>query len=121
MVFFLDSYRIIVGNKTCVFEKEKDPTVLRSPSAGKLLQYVIEDGGHIFAGETYAEIEVIVMDYDKSVLYKILGTRVQIGALVSGDENGYDSDSSGVWLYSLCEETRSRPSNWLCCGPYGAR
>lgn len=57
----VDSYRIIVGNKTCVFEKEKDPTVLRSPSAGKLLQYVIEDGGHIFAGETYAEIEVMKM------------------------------------------------------------
>lgn len=47
-----------MGNKTCVFEKEKDPTVLRSPSAGKLLQYVVEDGSHIFAGETYAEIEV---------------------------------------------------------------
>ncbi|XP_076006847.1 acetyl-CoA carboxylase isoform X2 [Genypterus blacodes] len=57
----VDSYRITVGNKTCVFEKEKDPTVLRSPSAGKLLQYVIEDGGHIFAGETYAEIEVMKM------------------------------------------------------------
>ncbi|KAJ0019381.1 hypothetical protein NQD34_006950 [Periophthalmus magnuspinnatus] len=57
----VDSYRIIVGNKTCVFEKEKDPTVLRSPSAGKLLQYVVEDGGHIFAGETYAEIEVMKM------------------------------------------------------------
>ncbi len=27
------SYRITVGNKTCVFEKERDPTVLRSPSA----------------------------------------------------------------------------------------
>lgn len=52
------SYRITVGNKTCVFEKEKDPTVLRSPSAGKLLQYVVEDGSHVFAGETYAEIEV---------------------------------------------------------------
>ncbi|XP_071338955.1 acetyl-CoA carboxylase isoform X2 [Trachinotus anak] len=57
----VDSYRITVGNKTCVFEKEKDPTVLRSPSAGKLLQYVIEDGGHIVAGETYAEIEVMKM------------------------------------------------------------
>lgn len=57
----VDSYRVIVGNKTCVFEKEKDPTVLRSPSAGKLLQYVVEDGGHIFAGEAYAEIEVMKM------------------------------------------------------------
>uniref|UniRef100_A0A3Q3F6Y0 acetyl-CoA carboxylase n=1 Tax=Labrus bergylta TaxID=56723 RepID=A0A3Q3F6Y0_9LABR len=57
----VDSYRITVGNKTCVFEKEKDPTVLRSPSAGKLLQYMVEDGGHIFGGETYAEIEVMKM------------------------------------------------------------
>ncbi|KAM9743976.1 acetyl-CoA carboxylase isoform 2-T2 [Menidia menidia] len=57
----VDSYRVTVGNKTCVFEKEKDPTMLRSPSAGKLLQYVVEDGDHIFAGETYAEIEVMKM------------------------------------------------------------
>ncbi|TKS78771.1 Acetyl-CoA carboxylase 2 [Collichthys lucidus] len=55
------SYRITVGNKTCVFEKEKDPTVLRSPSAGKLLQYICEDGAHVCAGETYAEIEVMKM------------------------------------------------------------
>uniref|UniRef100_A0A3B3XQC9 acetyl-CoA carboxylase n=1 Tax=Poecilia mexicana TaxID=48701 RepID=A0A3B3XQC9_9TELE len=57
----VDSYRITVGNKTCVFEKERDPTVLRSPSAGKLLQYTVEDGDHIFAGEPYAEIEVMKM------------------------------------------------------------
>ncbi|XP_078141493.1 acetyl-CoA carboxylase 2 isoform X1 [Centroberyx gerrardi] len=57
----VDSYRITVGNKTCVFDKEKDPTVLRSPSAGKLLQYMIEDGGHISAGYSYAEIEVMKM------------------------------------------------------------
>lgn len=52
------SYRITVGNKTCVFEKEKDPTVLRAPSAGKLLQYMVDDGGHVCTGEIYAEIEV---------------------------------------------------------------
>uniref|UniRef100_A0A3P8N7A8 acetyl-CoA carboxylase n=1 Tax=Astatotilapia calliptera TaxID=8154 RepID=A0A3P8N7A8_ASTCA len=57
----VDRFRITVGNKTCVFEKENDPTVLRSPSAGKLLQYMVEDGDHIFAGETYAEIEVMKM------------------------------------------------------------
>ncbi|XP_023198872.1 acetyl-CoA carboxylase 2 isoform X2 [Xiphophorus maculatus] len=57
----VDSYRVTVGNKTCVFEKERDPTVLRSPSAGKLLQFTVEDGDHIFAGEPYAEIEVMKM------------------------------------------------------------
>ncbi|XP_058230845.1 acetyl-CoA carboxylase isoform X5 [Hemibagrus wyckioides] len=57
----VDRYRITVGNKTCVFEKERDPTVLRSPSAGKLLQYILEDGGHVTAGCPYAEIEVMKM------------------------------------------------------------
>ncbi|XP_028850871.1 acetyl-CoA carboxylase 2 isoform X3 [Denticeps clupeoides] len=57
----VDSYRITVGNKTCVFEKERDPTVLRSPSAGKLLQYMVEDGGHVCVGHPYAEIEVMKM------------------------------------------------------------
>ncbi|XP_062873532.1 acetyl-CoA carboxylase 2 isoform X2 [Trichomycterus rosablanca] len=56
-----ESYRITVGNKTCVFEKERDPTVLRSPSAGKFLQYMVEDGGHVTAGHPYAEIEVMKM------------------------------------------------------------
>nr|UXL88908.1 acetyl-CoA carboxylase-like 6 isoform 3 [Potamotrygon motoro] len=57
----IDKYRITIGNKTCVFDKEKDPTVLLSPSAGKLLQYLVEDGGHVFAGHCYAEIEVMKM------------------------------------------------------------
>lgn len=58
MFFPPPSYRITIGNKTCVFEKENDPTVLRSPSAGKLIQYMVEDGGHVEAGSSYAEMEV---------------------------------------------------------------
>ncbi|XP_073737078.1 acetyl-CoA carboxylase 2 isoform X2 [Callorhinus ursinus] len=56
-----DSYRITIGNKTCVFEKENDPTVLRAPSAGKLMQYTVEDGGHVEAGGSYANMEVMKM------------------------------------------------------------
>lgn len=41
-----------------MFEKERDPTVLRSPSAGKLLQYVVSDGSHVLAGQPFTEIEV---------------------------------------------------------------
>uniref|UniRef100_A0A8C3KG99 acetyl-CoA carboxylase n=1 Tax=Calidris pygmaea TaxID=425635 RepID=A0A8C3KG99_9CHAR len=55
----IDRYRITIGNKTCDFEKEKDPTVLRSPSAGKLLQYTVDDGGHVAEGNVFAEIEVM--------------------------------------------------------------
>lgn len=32
--------------------------MLRSPCAGKLLQYTVEDGGHVDEGKVYAEIEV---------------------------------------------------------------
>nr|XP_025042235.1 acetyl-CoA carboxylase 2 [Pelodiscus sinensis] len=57
----IDCYRITIGNKTCDFEKEKDPTVLRSPSAGKLLKYTVEDGSHVLKGHSFAEIEVMKM------------------------------------------------------------
>ncbi|GLV36890.1 Acetyl-CoA carboxylase [Carabus blaptoides fortunei] len=45
----VDSYRIVIGNQTCVFEKENDPSLLRAPSAGKLIGFLVDDGGHIDA------------------------------------------------------------------------
>lgn len=54
----VDRYRIVIGNQTCVFEKENDPTIVRSPSAGKLIGYIVEDGCHVNKGQTFAEIEV---------------------------------------------------------------
>ena len=32
----------------------------RSPSAGKLIQFTVEDGGHVFQGDSFAEIEVSI-------------------------------------------------------------
>lgn len=55
----VDRYRIVIGNQTCVFEKENDPSLLRSPSAGKLLSFLVEDGGQTSKGQAYAEIEVV--------------------------------------------------------------
>ena len=57
----VDRYRVIIGNKTCVFEKEDDPTLMRAPSAGKLLNYVVEDGSKVFRNHPYAEMEVMKM------------------------------------------------------------
>ncbi|XP_066599220.1 acetyl-CoA carboxylase-like isoform X1 [Prorops nasuta] len=57
----VDRYRIVIGNQTCVFEKDNDPSLLRSPSAGKLISFLLEDGGHVEAGKAYAEIEVMKM------------------------------------------------------------
>ncbi|XP_035827708.1 acetyl-CoA carboxylase isoform X2 [Aplysia californica] len=57
----VNSYRITIGNQTCILQKENDPTILRSPSAGKLINYLVDDGGHVFAGDVFAEIEVMKM------------------------------------------------------------
>jgi len=40
---------------------EKPSAVCRTTSAGKLVNYCVEDGGHVFAGDVYAEIEVMKM------------------------------------------------------------
>lgn len=55
----VDRYRVLIDNLTCVFEKENDPTILRSPSTGKLIQFLVEDGGHVNASQAYAEIEIM--------------------------------------------------------------
>lgn len=57
----VDRYRVVIGNQTVIFDKENDPSLLRSPSAGKLINLLIEDGGHVNKGAPYAEIEVMKM------------------------------------------------------------
>jgi acetyl-CoA carboxylase/biotin carboxylase 1 len=49
---------MMIDGKTCLLEKESDPTQLRSPSPGKLVNLLLENGDHVKAGEAYAEIEV---------------------------------------------------------------
>jgi acetyl-CoA carboxylase/biotin carboxylase 1 len=61
MVEDITSYRLSIGVKTCVFHKQNDPTILRSPSAGKLVQFLVADGAHVKVGDVYAEIEVMKM------------------------------------------------------------
>lgn len=53
--------RVSVDSKTCLLEQENDPTQLRSPSPGKLVKYTVENGEHVSAGQTYAEVEVMKM------------------------------------------------------------
>ena len=57
----VSSTRLLIDGKTCILEKENDPTKLRSPSPGKLVRFVVEDGDHVDAGMPYAEIEVMKM------------------------------------------------------------
>jgi acetyl-CoA carboxylase/biotin carboxylase 1 len=53
--------RMSVDGKTCLLEQENDPTQLRTPSPGKLVKYTVDNGAHIRAGQTFAEVEVMKM------------------------------------------------------------
>ncbi|KAL5612714.1 hypothetical protein BROUX41_004198 [Berkeleyomyces rouxiae] len=53
--------RLSVDSKTCLLEQENDPTQLRTPSPGKLVKYTVDNGSHIKAGQTFAEVEVMKM------------------------------------------------------------
>ncbi|KAI1333487.1 acetyl-CoA carboxylase [Xylariaceae sp. FL0016] len=53
--------RVSVDSKTCLLEQENDPTQLRTPSPGKLVKYTVENGEHVTAGQTFAEVEVMKM------------------------------------------------------------
>lgn len=53
--------RISVDSKTCLLEMESDPTQLRTPSPGKLVKFLVENGEHVKAGQPYAEVEVMKM------------------------------------------------------------
>lgn len=114
-------YRITIGNKTCVFERENDPSLLRSPSAGKLIQYTVEDGGHVFAGQCYAEIEVQYLICTKKTkdtsFFSFFRSCLHVNFvlfLCPGDEDGNDSYSCRIRLYSLREAGRSCTGAWVC-------
>ncbi|KAL7058134.1 hypothetical protein AAHC03_016978 [Spirometra sp. Aus1] len=52
-------YQTVIDNRTIVFSKECDLSLLRSPSPGKLVQFTVSDGCHVFENEVYALVEVM--------------------------------------------------------------
>jgi acetyl-CoA carboxylase/biotin carboxylase 1 len=53
--------RLSVDGKTCLLEQENDPTQLRTPSPGKLVRFLVENGEHISKNQPFAEVEVMKM------------------------------------------------------------
>lgn len=53
--------RLSVDSMTTLLEVENDPTQLRTPSPGKLVKFLVENGDHVNAGQPYAEVEVMKM------------------------------------------------------------
>ena len=58
---FSNGLRLIIDGKTCVFQKEYDPTILKADMQGKLVRYLVADGSHIEKGQAYCEVEVMKM------------------------------------------------------------
>jgi biotin carboxyl carrier protein len=57
----VERYKVSIGKTLTIFEKENDPSVLRSRNAGRLLQYLVKDGEVVKVGETYGEMESMKM------------------------------------------------------------
>ncbi|KAL4426359.1 hypothetical protein ABPG77_004653 [Micractinium sp. CCAP 211/92] len=53
--------RLTIDSKTCLLSNEHDPSQMLAISTGKLVRYLVEDGGHIAADAPYAEVEVMKM------------------------------------------------------------
>ena len=77
-VFLTSFFLCIVGNQTVEFAKENDPTVLMAPSTGKLIKFLVEDGGHVNAKEPYCEMEVMKMVTTLLVSFSIFQFFLQV-------------------------------------------
>ncbi|KAL4859471.1 Acetyl-CoA carboxylase 1 [Chlorella vulgaris] len=53
--------RLTIDSKTCLLSNEHDPSKMLSISTGKLVRYLVDDGGHIAPDAPYAEVEVMKM------------------------------------------------------------
>ncbi|ORZ36812.1 carboxyl transferase domain-domain-containing protein [Catenaria anguillulae PL171] len=101
--------RLTVNGKTVVLEEESDPTQLRSPSPGKLVRWLIPDGGHVAAGQAYAEIEVMkmIMPLVATDSGSFVGFRKQPGSPITAGEllgTLELDDMSQVKKATLCKE-----------------
>ena len=53
--------RLAIGTHTCLLSNEHDPSRMTALSTGKLVRFLVDDGGHVAADKPYAEIEVMKM------------------------------------------------------------
>eukprot|EP01124_Arcella_intermedia_P034343 TRINITY_DN8497_c0_g1_i1.p1 TRINITY_DN8497_c0_g1~~TRINITY_DN8497_c0_g1_i1.p1 ORF type:complete len:2187 (-),score=404.17 TRINITY_DN8497_c0_g1_i1:17-6577(-) len=86
----VDKYRCTIDGKTATFEKKNEPGVLRCTSPGKLVRYLVPDGGHVESGTAYAEVEVMKMylsliSNDAGTIFfaKQPGSTLEIGEIIA--------------------------------------
>jgi hypothetical protein len=54
--------RLTIDSLTCLLANEHEPSRLLASSPGKLMRYIVEDGGHVSNDQPYAEVEVCPSD-----------------------------------------------------------
>ncbi|KAG2549530.1 hypothetical protein PVAP13_9KG357200 [Panicum virgatum] len=53
--------RLLINGRTCLLQKEHDPSKLLADTPCKLLRFLVADGSHVDADTPYAEVEVMKM------------------------------------------------------------
>jgi acetyl-CoA carboxylase/biotin carboxylase 1 len=97
-----------INGCTVLVEKESDPTVVRSPSPGKLTRFLVAEGARVSPGTAIAEIEVMKMYMPLTV--SVAGIITPIKSAGSGVEAGEIVarvkllDPSSVVQATVCEE-----------------
>ena len=56
-----DNIRVTINGRAITLQAESDPTKLRTSVSGKLVHYLVPDGGHVVEGQPYVEMEVMKM------------------------------------------------------------
>ena len=81
-----ENLRVTINNQTVVFDKEKDPSLITSSSAGKLVRYLVEDGAPVVEGQDVAELEVMkmVMTVKSALPGKIIHSKKPGAFLING-------------------------------------
>ena len=79
--------RLTVNGETVMVENENDPTVVRSPSPGKLVRYLVKEGAVVPAGTAIAELEVMKMYMPLTIpeAGSIMPTKAAGSSLEGGD------------------------------------
>lgn len=101
-------YRIEIDRKTWVFEKQSDRSELRSPTTGKLVTLLVENGSHLKQNQEYGEIEVMKMimtlrSSEAGTVYFVMkpGCTLESGAIIGHLELDDSTLVTTAQLYTL--------------------
>ncbi|GMR60829.1 hypothetical protein PMAYCL1PPCAC_31024 [Pristionchus mayeri] len=62
-----DKFKVTIGRSIVIFEKDNDPTILKSPYTGRLLNYKTKDKELVSVGQVYATVESMKLVFDVDV------------------------------------------------------